>query len=154
MAARSGRERPVEQQWRDTEVLPGSPGWHDTAVLIPVPRTVAAGWYADPYDATGLRFWDGYNWTDRSSDTSWFEATGEARKPRKRRSVLLGFVLAFFFGVLAAPYVLPLPGWARLLLAAGLVVVLGWWTLLIVPLTWPLAIFLVPLFTALLNPPR
>ena len=166
MAAPSGRDGPVEQQWHDTEVLPGSPGWHDTttlttaaawndtAVLVPAQPAVSAGWYADPYDAAGLRFWDGHNWTNRSTDASWFGAGGDSRKPRKRRSVLLGFVLAFCFGVLAAPYALPLPGWARLLLAVGLVFLLGWWTLLIVPLTWPLAIILVPLFTSLLNPPR
>jgi hypothetical protein len=138
-----------DPRWHDTEVLPGSPGWHDTAVLLPEYTVVAPGWYADPYDPTGMRYWDGAYWTAQSSPAPWGPSASTA--PRPRRSVLLGFVLAVFFGGLALPYALPLPWWARLLIAVAVAIALGWWLLLVVPLTWPFALILVPLLTALGN---
>jgi hypothetical protein len=68
--------------------------------------------------------------------------------------VLLAFVLAVLFGGLALPYALPLPWWARLVIAAGTAFLLGWWLLLLIPLSWPFAVVGVPLLTALLNPRR
>lgn len=124
-------------------------GWHDTEVLAPSLR-VPPGWYADPYDPAGTRYWDGAAWTDRFCGP--WESPN--RTPPQRRSVLLAFVLAFFLGGLAFPYALPLPGWARLVMTVGLAVVLGWWLLLLVPLSWPFAIVGVPVLTAVLNPRR
>lgn len=132
---------PQERQ-HDTLVLPGSEAWHDTAVLL-APE-IPAGWYGDPFGAPCLRYWDGGGWTGYTSG---------GRRPR-RRSVALALVLAFFFGGLALPYALPLPTWARLLIVAGLVWMLNWWLLLLVPLSWPFALLLVPLLTYLLNPRR
>ncbi len=134
----------------DTAVLPGSPGWHDTAVLLPGRPAVAPGWYGDPYDPVGLRYWDGFGWTNHCS------APGGRPAPvaRPRRSVLLGFVLACCFGGLALPYALPLPWWARLAIAVVVAAALGWWLLLVVPLTWPFALVAVPVLTALGNPRR
>lgn len=138
-----------DPRWNDTEILPGSPGWQDTAVLLPRTTLVAPGWYSDPYDAAGMRYWDGANWTAHTSAAPWGPSAAQAARPR--RSVLLGFVLAFCFGGLALTYVLPLPWWARLLIAVAIAAVLGWWSLLVVPLTWPFAIILVPLLTAVGN---
>lgn len=133
-----------DPRWHDTDVIPG---WQDTAVLLPQVPAVAAGWYADPYDATGLRYWDGAAWTNHRSSAPY----AGAPRPERRRSVLLGFVLACCFGGLAFAYLLPLPWWARLLIAVAVVVLVGWWTLLLVPLTWPFAVVLVPLITAVAN---
>jgi hypothetical protein len=151
---------PSTQAWHDTQVLPGSKdwhdtavlsdpqAWHDTAVLVPQRPAVPAGWYADPYDAVGMRFWDGTNWSARTATAA------ITPRPRRRRSVLLAFVLAVLFGGLALPYALPLPWWARLVIAAGMAFLLGWWVLLLIPLSWPFAVVGVPLLTALLNPRR
>ena len=139
----------------DTQVLPGAADWHDTAVLLPSVPAVAPGWYADPYDAAGARYWDGFNWTDHSRGLSApGPYAGYGAAPRRRRSVLLAFCLAFLVGGLALPYALPLPAWARLLIAAAIAFSLGWWLLLVIPLTWPFALVLVPLLTALFNPRR
>lgn len=131
----------------DTVVLPGSDAWHDTAVLQPPPRSaVPAGWYGDPFGAPGLRYWDGHDWTSLTS--------GGRGPDRRRRSVPLSLLLAFLFGGMALPYALPLPTWARLLIVAGLVWALNWWLLLLVPLSWPFAMVVVPLLTYALNPRR
>jgi len=140
--------KPTTDAWHDTVVLSDGPVWHDTAVLVPQRSAVAAGWYADPYDPRGVRYWDGANWTP-STAAAW-----KAPRPRCRRSVAVAFLLAVLFGGLALPYALPLPGWARLLLAGVLAYFVGWWLLLLIPLTWPLAVIGVPLLTALLNPRR
>ncbi len=139
------------RQRHDTQVLPGSPTWHDTAVLLPSRPAAAAGWYADPYDPAGVRYWDGYNWTNHASARPRFAVP---TAPRRRRSILLAFCLAFFFGGLALPYALPLPWWARLSIAVAIALLLGWWLLLLIPLTWPFALILVPGLTAALNPRR
>ena len=133
----------------DTVVLQDPGGWRRTDVLVPTDPAIHAGWYSDPYDPAGLRYWDGRMWTSHAAPRGWYP-----QRPARRRSLLVAFVLALFFGGLALPYALPLPGWARLLIAGGLVLVLGWWTLLFVPLTWPFALVLVPALTALLNPRR
>ncbi len=137
----------TDPRWRDTEVIAG---WQDTVVLMPRTAAVAAGWYADPYDPTGLRYWDGAAWTNHRSSAPY----GAAPRPRPRRSALVGFLLAILFGGLAFTYLLPLPTWARLLIAGAVVLALGWWTLLVVPLSWPLAVVLVPLLAALGNSRR
>lgn len=31
-------------------------------------RPAPAGWYAEPTSTTGLRYWDGQAWTDRTAD--------------------------------------------------------------------------------------
>jgi hypothetical protein len=68
--------------------------------------------------------------------------------------VLLAFVLALLFGGLALPYALPLPWWARLAITAVIIYVLNWWLLLMIPLSWPFALVLVPALTAAFNPRR
>jgi hypothetical protein len=133
-----------DPRWHDTTVLPG---WQDTAVLQPQAPAVAPGWYADPYDPSGIRYWDGAGWTNHCSGAPY----AAAPRPPRRRSVVLGFVLAFFFGGLAFAYLLPLPWWARLLIAVAAVLAVGWWTLLLVPLSWPFAVVLVPLLAAVGN---
>lgn len=128
-----------------TAPLPGSAAWQDTAVLLPgAPRTTPAGWYDDPFEPGLLRYWDGGDWTDHTSVPA--VATGSAAHCRpRRRSALVAFVWAFFFGGFAAIYLLPLPAWARLLIGLAALFLVGWWALLIIPLTWPFAIVAVPL---------
>ena len=127
--------------------MPGSPDRQDAASLLSSIPLTAPGWYSDPYLLDRLRYWDGRAWTLNTSPRV-------ADPGRPRRSVLLAVALAFLCGGLALPYALPLPWWARLLLAVALAFVLGWWILLFIPLTWPFALVLVPVLTAALNPRR
>lgn len=131
----------------DTVPLPGAAGWQDTLVMGPELPTTPAGWYDDPYDPQLYRYWDGSDWTD-------YAAPVYQRPSRDRRSVGLAFALAIFFGVFAFVYLLPLPAWARLLVAVAGVWFLGLWSILVFFLTWPFAVFAVPLAVALTNRSR
>lgn len=131
----------------NTVPLPGSAGWHDTLVTGPGLPATPAGWYDDPYDPQMYRYWDGQDWTDYSAPVF-------AQPTARTRSVGLAFALAFFFGVFAFAYLLPVPGWARLLIAVAGVWLLGLWSILLFFLTWPFAVFGVPLAVAVTNRPR
>jgi hypothetical protein len=145
----------MRPQQHDTLILSGS-GRHDTAVLLPERPAIAPGWYADPYDPAGMRYWDGAGWTDHGAGPAtrataaqpqvWVLPPAPAsRQGRHCRSVLLAVLLAFFLGGLALVYLLPLPAWARAVVGIVAVFWLNWWLLLLVPLSWPVAMLVVPL---------
>jgi hypothetical protein len=133
------------------------PAQHDTTVIgvrrgtsdLPQPpASIPAGWFIDPYRPDALRYWDGARWSNHTASVA---AARQPAPPARRghhRSVLLGALLAFCFGGLALAYLLPLPAVARWAAAGAAVLVLGWWTLLVIPATWPIAIIAVPLGAA------
>mgnify|MGYP000188559007 FL=1 len=59
---------------------------------------VPAGWYPDPGNPAGLRWWDGTNWTDRASQpsaaTTAVDIDEEARRARRAQVALLAAVPA------------------------------------------------------------
>lgn len=59
------------------------------------------GWYAEPRSPTGLRYWDGQDWTEHTASTQsppaaqpW-QWTGP--QPRDNTLVIVGWVTAFLF---------------------------------------------------------
>jgi hypothetical protein len=75
---------------------------------MPVATSRAAGWYADPSDATLIRYWDGRRWTDRRRPRpSWAGDAGEVDdgriNPRRhwRRAVAAGAVVVVLLAVLS-----------------------------------------------------
>ncbi|MDX6582797.1 MAG: hypothetical protein QOI10_1981 [Solirubrobacterales bacterium] len=58
----------------------------------------AAAWYADPENATGMRYWDGTQWTEHRTD---YRAEAPA-KTVGEGMVAAGYILAFLFPIAGA----------------------------------------------------
>jgi hypothetical protein len=74
MALRTNPPHAYPQMWTPPPT-PGSVPGYGTAPQgapslnpgMPPPAGPPAGWYADPYDASGQRWWDGQRWTATAS---------------------------------------------------------------------------------------
>jgi len=68
-------------------VAPGAPAG---AKLPP------AAWYADPENATGMRYWDGSRWTEHRTN---YRAEAPTSQGASDALVITGYVLAFLFPI-------------------------------------------------------
>jgi hypothetical protein len=64
-----------------------------------------AGWYQDPGGSGQQRYWDGQQWTDRTSVVAAISPTGPSVAAQPEKSVALGVVLTVLFGPFAYFYV-------------------------------------------------
>jgi len=86
-----------QSPWATPAGIPTGPPLSPTALShLPTPSlpTAPAGWYSDPYDPRGFRWWDGYGWTAYQS-----AGKPDGRPPADRFDGLA--IAAFVVGIIS-----------------------------------------------------